>query len=201
MFDVVSFVEECRAAAGEGDAPSAVREVIERALSDRQSVARVFADGPPHSTLHRSSSLTVQAIIWPTGIVVPPHDHRMWAVVGVVHGQEDNALYARAGDKLRLIRRVSVEEAEVLVLDEDSVHAVANPCSRPTLGLHVYGGDIVGAARSTWDSAGRNERPFDPELYERFAAGFEQLRRGLGREPEAEEVRALTSALTGGRAG
>ncbi len=137
--------------------------------------------------------MTVQAIIWPTGIVIPPHDHRMWAVVGVVHGQEDNALYARAGHKLRLVRRVSVEEAEVLVLDEDSVHAVGNPCSRPTLGLHVYGGDIVGASRSTWDSAGCNERPFDPELYERFATGFEQLRRRLGREPGAEEVRAFTS--------
>ncbi len=143
--------------------------------------------------------MTVQAIIWPTGIAIPPHDHRMWAVVGVVHGQEDNALYARAGDKLRMVRRVSVEEAEVLVLDEDSVHAVANPCSGPTLGLHVYGGDIVGASRSTWDNAGGNERPFDPELYERFATGFEQLRRRLGREPEAEEVRAFVSVLTGGR--
>ena len=201
MFDLASFVEECRAAACESDAPGAVRNVIDRALTDKRSISEVLGDGPPHTTLHRSSSLTVQAIIWPTGILIPPHDHRMWAVVGVVHGQEDNALYTRAGAKLRLVRRVSVEEAEVLVLDEDAVHAVANPCSRPTLGLHVYGGDILGASRSTWDSAGCEERPFDPELYERFATGFEQLRRRLGREPEAEEVRAFTSAVTSGRPG
>ena len=34
-------------------------------------------------------------VIWGPGMTIMPHDHRMWAVIGVYTGREDNIFWRR----------------------------------------------------------------------------------------------------------
>ena len=122
--------------------------------------------------LHRSPDLTVLHIAWTPGMQLNPHDHGMFAVVGLYGGQEDNTLLParrRTGSRRRGGR--SLVAGDVLVLGDDAIHAVANPKREYAVALHVYGGDFFDADRSEWDDETSEEQPRDIEgTMRRFAA-------------------------------
>lgn len=160
-FDVDAFVTACRHAADASDPTAAVSEVVAAAIADGPSIDAALGTSVygARDNLFVSPDLTVQRIGWPAGSQSNPHDHRMWAVVGVYEGTEVNRLFQRTSHGLVEQSVCSIEQGQVLVLDETAVHAVGNPCRGRTVGLHVYGGDIVGIGRSEWDRDGR-EMPF-----------------------------------------
>ena len=43
--------------------------------------------------LHHDDDLTILHVVWAPRMAIYPHDHRMWAVIGMYTGQEDNAFY------------------------------------------------------------------------------------------------------------
>jgi predicted metal-dependent enzyme (double-stranded beta helix superfamily) len=96
-----------------------------------------------------------------------PHDHHMWAVIGVYTGAEDNMFWRRIGDEGRSrveaagARSLRVGDAEPL--GRDIVHSVTNPIPRLTGAIHVYGGDFFAVERSEWDPETLIERAYDVE--------------------------------------
>ena len=88
MFDKTQFVEEIRTAMAESDAQSAVSEVIERVVTDPAAIIKELgAPGRGRSEqLFIDESLTITNVIWDSDMWVPPHDHPMWAVIGVHQG-------------------------------------------------------------------------------------------------------------------
>ncbi len=50
--------------------------------------------------LHVSPELTVLKVVWAPGMTLKPHDHRMWASIGIYSGGEDNTFYRRTGTGL-----------------------------------------------------------------------------------------------------
>ena len=153
MFSTESFVDACRAALDAEDQVEAVREAVLAALSEgRVAIDAVLGTKFKRDadTLYSSPDLTVQRILWPPGFAGRAHEHRMWAVVGVYGGEERNRLFERSANGLEESGGCALAEGEVLVLDEGAIHAVENPRRDWTAGLHVYGGDIVGAPRNTW---------------------------------------------------
>jgi predicted metal-dependent enzyme (double-stranded beta helix superfamily) len=114
--------------------------------------------------LHQSDDLTVVHVVWAPGMRIYPHDHQMWAVIGIYGGQENNSFYRRdADDRRRLVESGGKElrTGDVLTLGDDAIHAVANPAPRLTGAIHVYGGDFVNQARSQWGPGQMKERPHD----------------------------------------
>jgi predicted metal-dependent enzyme (double-stranded beta helix superfamily) len=113
--------------------------------------------------LHRSDDLTVLSVVIPSGLPgTLPHDHRMWAVVGVYGGQEDNQFFRRAEPGLEQRGGRSIRAGEALAMGTDTVHAIRNPSTSSWLAaLHVYGGDLVGAERSMWTPPDHEEQPYD----------------------------------------
>src|ERR1700740_2195225 len=101
MFDKEQFIADCRAALEGHRAERNVREVVARALEDPDAVTRAL--GEPTSSgieaLHRSPELTVIKVLWHPNMVVMPHNHAMWAVVGIYGGREDNILWRRLPDE------------------------------------------------------------------------------------------------------
>jgi predicted metal-dependent enzyme (double-stranded beta helix superfamily) len=152
VFDVDEFVAACQRAARDADPVGAVREVVSAAVRAGSAIDDVLGRqvSLDPDTLFRSEDLTVQRILWPGGSASPPHDHRMWAVVGVYAGRELNTVYERQGHTVVEKRKVPVEQGEVFELGADAVHSVVNPDRRWTAGLHVYGGDLIGVERSAW---------------------------------------------------
>jgi predicted metal-dependent enzyme (double-stranded beta helix superfamily) len=177
-FDVDTLVADCRTALTADHPPVAVREVLDAALADPARVVDALArDDGGLEALYTSDDLTVLNVVWAPGMRLFPHDHRMWAVIGIYGGQEDNEFFRRTPRGLTSSGGRSVSERDVLVLGHDAIHAVTNP--RPTLtgAIHVYGGDFFGVPRSEWDPDTLEERPFDVEHARRaFAEANERMR-------------------------
>ena len=168
MFDIDGFVTDCRSVIAEANPLLAIRDVLQKALARPDEVATALnpAEGGLW-VLHRSDGITVVHVVWPADMVLFPHDHRMWAAIGIYTGQEDNTFYRRDRDDPRRIVSAGGKElrdGDVLLLGDEAIHAVANPLGRLTAALHVYGGDFVGAARSQWGPGPLEERPYDLEL-------------------------------------
>jgi predicted metal-dependent enzyme (double-stranded beta helix superfamily) len=169
---VDDIVERCRIAVAEHTPQLAVRDTLEELVAAPAALASAIgpvAEGGIRP-LHRSADLTVLHIAWTPGMRLNPHDHGMFAVVGMYGGQEDNSYYRRSPHGLDSAGGRSLVSGDVLVLGEDAIHAVANPLREYAVALHVYGGDFFDAERSEWDDATSPERPRDIEgTMRRFA--------------------------------
>jgi len=179
MFDVDRFVAECRAALAESSPELAVKELLERAVAHPADVEAAF--GTPtegHITaLHHSPELTIIKVIWTPGLVAYPHDHRMWAVIGLYGGREDNTFYRRAPGGLAVTGDRRLEGGDVAVLGHAVIHSVVNPLRAFTGAIHIYGGDFFAMPRSDWDFETMQERPYDVERARRaFAEANERWR-------------------------
>ena len=101
-----------------------------------------------------------------------PHDHRMWAVIGVYSGREDNIFWRRvaggAGGLIEAAGAKSLGERCAEPLERDVIHSVTNPLGRLTAAIHLYGGDSYGAKRSDWDPETLLERDYDFALHRRM---------------------------------
>jgi predicted metal-dependent enzyme (double-stranded beta helix superfamily) len=172
MFDLENFIANCRGALKESSPQSAIKEIVERAVSRTGEV--VHALGTPESagigTLYRSPELTILNIIWAPCMSLYPHDHRMWAVIGLYGGREDNVFYRRTAFGLAQAGGKQLENADTILLGKTVIHAVTNPLRQFTGAIHVYGGDFFAAPRSEWDPVTLEERPYDVENAKRVFA-------------------------------
>ncbi len=162
MFDIDRFVGECMDALDESESRRAIREVLARAVSEPSSVA----DTLDHSLaglniLFRSPRLTVLNVVWAPLMSLQPHDHRMWAAIGIYAGQEDNSFYRRQPEGLTSSGGKELRARDVVLLGDDAIHAVTNPTRQHTGAIHVYGGDFVATPRSQWDPETLTEQPYD----------------------------------------
>jgi predicted metal-dependent enzyme (double-stranded beta helix superfamily) len=165
MFEVDAFVAQCRAALSEHTPQLAIKELLERAVSRPEEIAAAL--GPAMKaeigTLYRGLDLTMLKVIWAPGMSIYPHDHRMWAVIGLYGGQEDNSFFRRRADGLDRVGGKELETRDAVLLGADVIHAVVNPQRIPAQAIHIYGGDFFAQARSEWDPATLQERPYSVE--------------------------------------
>jgi predicted metal-dependent enzyme (double-stranded beta helix superfamily) len=150
-----------------------VRDLLERALHDADDVAAALpATRAELEALHSSAELTVMKAVWAPGMTLPPHNHLMWAVIGVYGGTEENHFFRRADGGLTSSGGKSLASGDVAVLGRDVIHAVANPRTHHYTGaIHVYGGDFLNERRSVWPGEPPEEQP---ATYETMRAYFEQ---------------------------
>jgi predicted metal-dependent enzyme (double-stranded beta helix superfamily) len=163
VFDLDEFVADCRTALAEDQPLLAAKEVLDRAVSDPGAVGTALRAEPGVTLLHRSPDLTVVSVVIPAGLPrTLPHDHRMWALVGIYGGQEDNQFFRRSADGLAESGGRSIRASESLAMGDDTIHAICNPLDHSALAaIHVYGGDLVAAERSMWTEPGWQEQPYE----------------------------------------
>ena len=180
MFDLDQFIADCRAALAADRSHKLVREVVARAVSDPSAVLEHLGE-PKRAVLQKlyhSPELTILNVVWGPMMTLMPHDHRMWAVIGMYTGREDNIFFRRIpGDPRGRIeaagaRALCTGDAEPL--GRDIIHSVTNPIPRLTGAIHVYGGDFFAAERSEWDPESLLEGRFDSE---RAVRRFEEANR------------------------
>jgi predicted metal-dependent enzyme (double-stranded beta helix superfamily) len=175
VFDMDEFIKNCEGALAENEPRRAVRELLTRSVSDASAVAAALDHHHAGITpLHRSDTLTILNVVWGPRMRLLPHDHRMWAAIGIYAGQEDNAFFRRQGNTIVDSGGKDLRERDVLLLGDDAVHAVTNPLRSYTGAIHVYGGDFFAQGRSQWNPETRNEEPFDFDLVARL---FEESNR------------------------
>jgi len=173
VFDVDDFIQTCLDCLDEGEPRRAIREAVARAVSDPASVrAALRSEQAGIRFIHRSDDLTILHVVWAPGMRLFPHDHRMWACIGIHDGREDNEFFRRSGDGSGLIDSGGkrLDQTDVVLLGDDTVHSVTNPLRVPTGAIHVYGGDFVAQPRSQWVSPSSTEEPYDVEIVNRVFA-------------------------------
>lgn len=169
MFDLDTFLAELRACTAEVDPRRAAKATLTRAMTTPNAVTDAIAPAAGGiSLLHHSPDLTVINVAWAPGMRLMPHEHRMWALIGIYAGAEDNEFYRRgANGELVATTNRRLEAGEICALGIETIHAVANPTGRLTGAVHVYGGDFVNQPRSQWGPGDRVERPYDMAEFNR----------------------------------
>jgi predicted metal-dependent enzyme (double-stranded beta helix superfamily) len=96
------------------------------------------------------------SFVWGPGQRTPVHDHLMWGLVGMLRGMEESVGYTRtpsglvAGTPAHL--RPGMVEAVSPSLGD--IHSVANALTdRPSISIHLYGGNIGTVRRHSFDPA------------------------------------------------
>ena len=102
-------------------------------------------------------------------MTIMPHDHRMWAVIGVYTGREDNIYWRRLPEdskgRVEAAGAASLRQGEITVLGRDIIHSVTNPLDKLSYALHVYDGDFLSAeGKNCWDAETLIELPYDAAL-------------------------------------
>jgi predicted metal-dependent enzyme (double-stranded beta helix superfamily) len=179
-FDLDRLVADCGEAVNDHAPTKAVRDILARAVSEPSSMIDVLGEPTRGEIqrLHVSDELTVINVIWAPGMTIMPHNHNMWAVIGVYGGREDNIFWRRCKDEpnglVEAAGAKSIGPKEVRPLGDDVIHSVTNPTSQFTAAIHVYGGNFFEEERSEWDPLTLEEQPYDIDkniaLFERANA-------------------------------
>jgi predicted metal-dependent enzyme (double-stranded beta helix superfamily) len=167
MFDLDAFLADCVAALDEDTPMLAVKDLVARAVFDPDAMTKALPQKGVTIMLQQPD-LTVASVVVPAGLPLSasvPHNHLMWAVVGVYGGQEDNRFFRRSDTTLEESGGRSLQIGDALAMGDDTIHAIHNPLDREALAaLHVYGGDLPGAQRSMWADPGLTEQPYDDKV-------------------------------------
>ena len=171
MFQTDRFLEACKRAVGEGQ--KAVREVVTEAVADPAGIVAEL--GAPAKAgvfpLYHGADLTVINFVWAPYMTLLPHNHNMFAVIGIYNGREDNLFWRRLdhlpgeGPGIEAAGAESMGPGQVATLGRDIIHSVANPIAKLTSAIHVYGGNFFDPPRprSQWNHETLAEEPWDME--------------------------------------
>jgi predicted metal-dependent enzyme (double-stranded beta helix superfamily) len=95
----------------------------------------------------------VTALAFEPGASTGVHNHRVWGVVGVYRGLEDQTFYKRRPEGgLRFAGGMICEpgECSYLLPPEEEIHDVLNPTGDCSVSIHVYGADIARVPRQAY---------------------------------------------------
>jgi len=163
MFDRDTFIQDCIAAQPGGQ--QAIREIVNRAVSDSAGIISQLGE-PEHAgitSLYRSSDLTILNFAWAPCMSLMPHNHQMYAVIGIYSGREDNIFWRKTEDSIEAAGAQTLGVGDVATLGHSIIHSVLNPIGKMTSAIHVYGGDFFepDEPRSGWDHETLKEKPWD----------------------------------------
>ena len=176
MFQKDRFVEACRGAVRDGQ--KAVREVVLEAVGDPSGIISELGEPTKAGVfpLYHGGDVTVINFVWAPCMTLLPHNHNMFAVIGIYTGREDNMFWRRlpaggngaengSGPNLEAAGADSLGPGQVATLGHDIIHSVANPIAKMTSAIHVYGGDFFNppTPRSQWNHETLIEQPWDME--------------------------------------
>src|SRR6516164_605620 len=180
MFDLDRFTADCRAARAADRSSKTICEVVKRAVSDPTGLLKSLGepDRAGIKEIYRSSDLSILNVVWAPRMMIMPHNHHMWAIIGVYGGREDYIFWRRIATvgeaQLEAAGARSLSAKDSQPLGEDIIHSVTNPTAKFTAAIHVYGGDFFAARRSEWDPEKLSEQPSDGERARRI---FEEANR------------------------
>ena len=178
--EMQKFIEDCIAANKESNPQEAVKEVLAKGVSNPSAMLKIIGE-PTEAGLKvflRSKELTIFAASWTPQMNLLPHNHLMWANIGIYTGREDNIIWERTENGLEANDVRCLFAKDVATLNPNAIHSVTNPLQRFTGGLHIYGGDFFATERSQWDPETLDEEPSNGKIIRNiFKKANEQMLR------------------------
>ena len=108
---------------------------------------------------------SVVSFVWGPGQRTPVHDHTVWGMVGVMRGKERCEEFGNPirGERLEKTGEHLVEPGGIDLVSPTlgDVHVVSNALAdRPSISIHVYGGNIGAVRRHVFDSSSGETNAF-----------------------------------------
>lgn len=103
----------------------------------------------------------VVSFVWGPGQETPIHDHTTWGLVGMLRGAELSQSYQLVDDKPVAGETERLEPGEVVMVSPTvgDIHRVQNAFDdRPSISIHVYGGNIGAIERNVFPPDGGVKR-------------------------------------------
>ncbi|EML7262268.1 cysteine dioxygenase [Raoultella ornithinolytica] len=111
--------------------------------------------------LHADSGqrFSIVSFVWGPGQATPIHDHRVWGVIGMLRGAEENQRYRLDTTGLPvadgIAGRLSPGEVEKVSSRDGDIHRVSNALAESvSISIHVYGGNIGAVKRAVYTPEG-----------------------------------------------
>jgi len=150
-----------------------VAELMAALLSDGYrlppELTRPSTERPVTYPLHIApdDAWSMASVVWDPGQQTNVHSHETWGVVGIYAGIELETRYLKppaAGPSAPLTpageTRWTPGQVNICCTTDDDVHSVTALGSEPTIGIHVYGGNISRISRQAYDPASGESRWF-----------------------------------------
>jgi predicted metal-dependent enzyme (double-stranded beta helix superfamily) len=96
------------------------------------------------------------SFVWGPGQRTPVHDHLMWGLVGMLRGAEEAVPYTRTDHGLVAGEPERLTPGAVAAVSPriGDIHTVGNAIAdRPSISIHLYGGNIGTVRRHSFDPA------------------------------------------------
>ena len=174
---VRAFVADVRSAIAAADSPAsacdAIRPRFAELLADQDWLPARYQEGDPESgmgggigqwLLFRAGdrSLTLFALVVPSGSQTPIHDHLAWGLVGLYRGSQDEEIYAeRSGGLERTEQRpLAPGDFYALLPPRDDIHRVRTTSPETSVSIHLLTNDTGCVWRHAFDEDSGAASPF-----------------------------------------
>ena len=161
-------------AVGSDDPANAALAELDGLRDDIAGLAKVLdylpgTGGNARQAFYRSPNLSLLKVNFPAGRRTPPHDHGTWAAILLLSGSEKNTIYSAENDHLQRVDEVLLEPGSTVSVPMANAHVAECLGDQPAIGLHVYGGNVLGLERRMWDPDTLVAEPLDWTRYEDLA--------------------------------
>ena len=176
-YSVEDYVADIRAVVAEETTEAAISERI-KPLSNRLAADRMWfedtyreIDAQQGFGLHllheeENHDLAVFVISWAPGKGLAAHNHKTWAVVTGIEGQEHETNYRRLDDcsrpgfaELEKSHEATLFPGDAVCCMPEDIHSVWNNGTELAVSLHTYGRHLNHTGRSMFDVAAKSEMP------------------------------------------
>jgi 3-mercaptopropionate dioxygenase len=171
---VRGFISDVRAAIAAASSPQAACDVIRprfaELLADPDWLPGRYQEGDPESgmgggigqwLLFRAGdrSLSLFALVVPSGSATPVHDHLAWGLVGLYRGTQDEDIF---DDGLALKEQRGLEPGDfyALIPPTDDIHRVRTTSPETSVSIHLLTNDTGCVWRHAYDPESGDSRPF-----------------------------------------
>jgi predicted metal-dependent enzyme (double-stranded beta helix superfamily) len=171
---VRGFISDVRAAITEASSPlaacDAIRPRFAELLADPDWLPERYQEGDPESgmgggigqwLLFRAGdrSLSLFALVVPSGSETPVHDHLAWGLVGLYRGTQDEDIF---DGELALKEQRGLEPGDfyALIPPTDDIHRVRTTSPETSVSIHLLTNDTGCVWRHAYDPESGASRPF-----------------------------------------
>ena len=172
---VREFVAGVRATIAASGTPAAACDAIRprfaTLLADPDWLPARYQEGDPQSgmgggigqwLLFRAGdrSLTLFALVVPSGSQTPIHDHLAWGLVGLYRGTQDEEIYEGDPIALRERRALAPGDFYALLPPADDIHRVRTTSAETSVSIHLLTNDTGCVWRHAYDASSGEVTPF-----------------------------------------
>jgi predicted metal-dependent enzyme (double-stranded beta helix superfamily) len=152
-FSFDQFVIEARAAVASDKPTQAIRLLMQETLKSKEALVdnNPLEKNADEIMLFEDDTVSVWICRFDPYTVVPPHEHKMNAFIGVFKGREKNHFFKNDANGLKYQSTQIIDAGQMTSIGTDGLHAVVAEGEEDCYSLHVYTGPLSKVKRSLFD--------------------------------------------------